>query len=373
MKIDSIYIHIPFCEKKCAYCDFVSLPQNKWEGIFDSYPHLLRRELELWDDDLDFSPLKTIYFGGGTPSLLSPDDVSSLLSLFPKAEEITLEANPDSLNEEKAHAFLQAGANRLSLGIQSFDDNLLHAMGRVHNSELAKKSLAEARAAGFGNIGIDLIYGLPEQSLDMWRADIESAITLAPQHMSLYCLSLSEITPWGLQKQKGELALPSDDTAADMFELARDLLEQAGFRHYEIANFAKPGYESSHNTAYWQRKNYLGLGAAAASCIAEHRWVNSRDVVEYAEAIENKLLPIIEEEVLNIDQVIAEAIFLGLRLMDGIDFAAFEKQYGLDPRKRFRRQISKLTKEGLLEADEKGMRLTRKGVLLGNRAFEQFV
>lgn len=376
--INSVYIHIPFCLRKCPYCDFVSLPLCQHQPCRDAYAGLLQAELDLWrasfsDTPLDFSRLNTIYFGGGTPSLMQPEEIGCLLALFPPAEEITLEANPETLDRGRLAAFRLAGINRLSLGAQSFEPRLLAAMGRGHSPQDTERAVREARQEGFANISIDLMYGLPGQSLEGWRDDLLKALALDTQHISLYGLALEPHTPWGEQVAAGQLQLPDEDSQADMLELACDMLEQAGFVHYEIANFARPGYESRHNLAYWQRDNYLGLGVAAASCLFGRRLYNQKNLTAYRRLIEVGHPPLLDEEWLNADQVISEALFLGLRLLAGIDFTAFFGRYGVDPRRRYRREIERLREKGLIELDEQGMRLTRRGLLLGNEVFRAFV
>ena len=373
MRIDSLYVHIPFCLRKCNYCDFVSFPVDSCGGLFSAYPDLLLRELELWREDADLSRLRTVYFGGGTPSLLEPDTVKRLLALLPKVEECTVEANPETVDEARLSAFRQAGADRLSLGAQSFDDGLLQAMGRGHDGEQTARAVADARRACFDNISLDLIYGLPGQTLAQWRDSLERAAALETEHISLYGLTIHPDTPWGKELAAGTLAATDDDLAADMLELAMDYLPEQGFVQYEIANFARPGFESRHNCAYWQRDNYLGLGLSAASCLNDRRLANTADPAAYKEAIEAGRLPIAEDLTYNIDQVLGEAMFLGLRLLKGVDVAAYEERYGVDPLKRFRFELKKLAGRGLIVYDENSIRLTRKGVALGNLVFEEFV
>jgi oxygen-independent coproporphyrinogen-3 oxidase len=218
-----------------------------------------------------------------------------------------------------------------------------------------------------------LIYGLPGQTLAQWQADLVQALALGLQHISLYGLSVEADTPWGKMQAAGELVPIDDDLAADMFELALELLPAAGFCHYEISNFALDGYQSRHNLAYWQRHNYLGLGVAAAGCVLNHRIYNEKDPLAYSQRVSKGELPIAEEEFLTIDQVIAEAVFLGLRMREGIDFFAFRRQYGIDPGIRFRKEISRMVDKGLLMVDERGMRLSQRGLLLGNEVFRAFV
>ena len=260
MRIDALYIHIPFCLRKCNYCDFVSFPRSGREELFAAYHGLLEQELELWRREADLTRISTVYFGGGTPSLLAADTVSRLLGRLPAVTECTLEANPETVDLPRLAAFRQAGIDRLSLGVQSFDAELLRAMGRGHDGEQAARAVSLARQAGFDNISLDLIYGLPGQTVAQWRDSLERAAELAPEHISLYGLTIHENTPWGEALAAGRLEAPDDDLAADMLELALDFLPEQGFVQYEIANFARPGRESRHNCAYWQRDNYLGLG-----------------------------------------------------------------------------------------------------------------
>ena len=373
MKISSLYIHIPFCLRKCNYCDFTSYPVNENLDFRQSYVDMLLTELALIDPTPDFSQLETIYFGGGTPSLLTADEIIKIITNFPKAKEVTLEANPETLDEIILEGFLDAGINRLSLGIQSFSQQQLDKMGRGHSPKQAEDMVKAGQKAGFSNISIDLIYGLPDQSLEEWENDLEQALALGTQHISLYCLDVENDTPWGQLAKSGQMQTASNDLAADMFEMAIAKLINAGFEHYEISNFAQPGFVSQHNIAYWQRKNYLGLGVAAASCVLNHRMYNCQNLSDYQNMLQQGKLPYMDEECLTIDQVIAEALFLGLRLLEGIDFAEFTNQYGISPLKRYGKAIKRLEKSGLLIVDEQGMRLSQRGVLLGNQAFLAFV
>lgn len=373
MRVSSLYIHVPFCLRKCNYCDFISFPLEGRHEQLAEYPQLLKRELELYKSkDLELD-LETIYFGGGTPSLLDPAAVADLLHELPAAAEITMEANPETVNEQLLCDFRQAGINRLSLGVQSFNDDLLLSMGRGHSAEQACNAVSWARRAGFENIGIDLIYGLPNQTLEQWQQDVEQALFLHTEHISLYCLSVEPGTAWGELAQAGKLCGIDDDLSADMLEFTIRRLTEAGFHHYEISNFARPGYESRHNCCYWQRDNYLGLGVAAAGCLTNHRIYNVKTWDEYAAKLEQHELPLEWEEFLSVDEVMSEAVFLGLRLVDGISRADFRERYGVDVGRRFRKQIARLEKKGLLECNDDCLRLTGRGLMLGNQAFAEFV
>ncbi|MEG1661348.1 MAG: radical SAM family heme chaperone HemW, partial [Clostridiales bacterium] len=344
----------PFCMRKCNYCDFVSFPRAQYPVEFAAYPALLLQELNLWRQQADFSALTSIYFGGGTPSLLPPASIGALLQAYLTAVH-------------------HQGVNRLSMGAQSFDDQLLQAMGRGHRGADTVAAVAAARRGGFTNIGLDLIYGLPRQDLAGFLRDLDQALSLQPQHLSLYGLTIEEHTPWGDLAAAGQLPPVDEDTAADMLETAIARLKQAGYHHYEIANFALPGYESKHNQAYWKRDNYLGLGVSAASCCAAHRFSNVRELSAYRDALDEGQLPLGEEEYLTIEEILAEAMFLGLRLIDGIDLQDFAAQYGISPEKYFKHQLKRLFKNNLAVVENDRLKLTPKGVMLGNRAFMEFV
>ncbi len=370
MDFTAIYLHIPFCLRKCQYCDFYSLPLGENRSHFMAYPSLLEREWQLWQEKgASCTHLRSIYFGGGTPSLLPPEAIDRILRLFPAAEEITLEANPETVQEEKLRDFRSAGGNRLSIGVQSFDPNLLKAMGRGHSPAQAKEAVRAARAAGFTNVGIDLIYALPGQTMVQWKQTLAEALALETEHISLYSLTVSEDCPWG----KKHIKPLDEDTAADMAELAIRLIKDHGFHHYEIANFSKPGYESRHNTVYWQRENYLGLGPGAASCYGTYRRCHTPAFPQYAAALAKGELPPAEEEYLSQETVLSEAMFLGLRMLDGVNVAAYEYRYGVNPRQRFKEAIRRLCDAQLLEDTGEVLRLSEKGLLLADVVFREFV
>lgn len=374
MKFTSVYIHIPFCRRKCNYCDFVSYPVEEQQRYFSVYGDLLLKELKLWQcQGGDFSALESIYFGGGTPSLLAVETIAAVLSCLPQAAEITLEANPETVDLTYLQQLRKTGVNRLSLGAQSFNDQALRSMGRCHTVEQTKAAFGAARQAGFTNINIDLIYGWPNQDKSLLQTDLQAALALGPQHISLYGLSLSEQSPWGQKKLAGQLAIADSDLSADLQEMAMETLESAGLWQYEIANYALKGFASRHNCAYWRRQNYLGIGCAAASCYMNQRWSNLRNLGDYTVTVEQDQLPVCERETLSIDEVIAEAIFLGLRLRQGIDLDQFAGQYGLRVEIRFAKQIRQLVNDGLLVVEDGSMRLSKKGILLGNEVFYKFI
>lgn len=376
-----LYIHIPFCLHKCPYCAFVS--QEGSPAQREAYVELLQAEMRLAHAGIPSGrPLESVYFGGGTPSLLEPDQIGRILSLadtlfslLPHAE-ITLEANPGTIDRAKLAGFRHSGVNRLSLGVQSLDDRMLASLGRIHSAAQAEQAVQAARRAGFANIGIDLIHALPGQTMEMWRHDLERALGLAPEHLSVYGLTIEEGTPFA-QRYTHDRDLPDEDLSADMFLAADDLLGAAGYEHYEIANYALPGFRSRHNSGYWRRDGYLGLGAGAHSFLrgTGHglRFGNRSDVDEYAAAITRGQLPRQDRVELSQEDALAEFMFLGLRLADGVSFGDFRREFAVELKERFKRELREMTALGLLAMDDRGVRLTRRGMLLSNRVFTRFL
>lgn len=376
-----LYIHIPFCVEKCGYCAFVSAKPRP--GEIENYHELLLREMRLAVADHESGPpLDSIYFGGGTPSLMQPRQVSriidlaaELFSLSPRAE-ITLEANPGTIGRERLQDFRAAGVNRLSLGVQSFDDVLLRRLGRVHDAAQARHAFREARLAGFGNIGIDLIHALPGQTLPGWREELRNALALMPEHISVYGLTVEEGTPFALRYPEESTEIPDQDRSAEMFETADTVLVEAGFEHYEIANYARVGYRSRHNSGYWRRDGYLGLGVAAHSLLCrEHgyRFSNHDTLAEYGRELAAGRLPRRDQHLLTLEDAMAEFMFLGLRLADGVLAENFEREFGSPLRSVYGAVIDELLRIGLLQQEQGALRLTRRGLLLSNQVFARFL
>ena len=377
-----LYIHIPFCRKKCPYCAFFS-QEYSGENL-DNYVELLCAEMSLVAEKTDSRhALDSIYFGGGTPSLLDFRQIERLIvqaeRLFGLAAraEITLEANPGTVDYRKLADFRRAGANRLSLGIQSFDDRMLASLGRIHTAQEAQAAFAAARRANFNNIGIDLINSLPGQTREMWRTDLEQALQLAPEHLSVYGLTIEEDTRFAAQYVENSPLLPDEDLSAEMFEAADDLLCSHGYEHYEIANYARPGFRSQHNGGYWHRDGYLGLGAGAHSYLRDSgcgtRFSNVADLNEYAKALHKGELPRLDVTELSREDAMAEHMFLGLRMSDGIVFENFEKEFGIQLNAVFGQELALLQSQLLLSADTAAVRLTRRGMLLSNQVFLHFL
>lgn len=377
-----LYIHIPFCRKKCPYCAFFS--QEHSGSDLNRYTELLCTEINLVaTQSPQRQSLDSVYFGGGTPSLLEPRQVAHLLEHIARTfgladqAEITLEANPGTIDYRKLAEFRQSGVNRLSLGIQSFDNRMLSTLGRIHTNEETLAAFAAGRRADFKNIGIDLINSLPGQTLEMWRSDLQQALQLAPEHLSVYGLTIEEDTSFAVQYAEDSPHLPDEDLSAEMFELADDLLCTAGYEHYEIANYARPGCRSQHNSGYWHRDGYLGLGAGAHSflkdCAHGTRFSNVADLEKYSQALHNGELPRTDVMQLSREDVMAEHMFLGLRMSDGIGFETFKREFGIHLKDRFGRELELLQSQQLLSADTSAVRLTRRGMLLSNQVFQHFL
>lgn len=376
-----LYLHIPFCLSKCGYCAFNS--QKLLDADLNHYASLLLEEMQLVSAvPTPNRQLDSIYFGGGTPSLLEAKQVKCLLEkateLFSLASdcEITLEANPGTIDQASLSSFLDAGINRISLGIQSFDDNFLDCLGRAHNAHQARTAFANARKAGFTNIGIDLMHSLPTQNIAQWQTDLGQAIQLSPEHISIYGLTIDEGTPFSHRYPYGCPERVDDDLSADMFEMADDLLTAAGFEHYEIANYARPGYRSRHNSGYWRRDGYLGLGPGAHSFLKDGNGIrlsNVSSLKEYHESLAVGRLPCIYNQRLSRNEAMEEYMFLGLRLADGVSLDEFEKEFGCSCPEVYGTVIDQLVGSDLLLYHKNNLRLTRRGVLLSNQVFARFL
>lgn len=380
-----VYIHIPFCRQKCHYCDFNSYPGM--EGLFVPYVEALGREMALVGQHVGPLRAETLYIGGGTPTVLPPALLARVIALckehipWRKGAEVTVEANPGTVDAPYLEKLLSLGVQRLSLGAQSFHDDELALLGRIHRASDVADAVQDARRAGFRNINLDLIYGLPGQTLDRWHRSLEEAISLEPEHISLYALTLEEHTPLARRIAQGELPPPDDDAAADMYILAEEALASAGYHHYEISNWAKPGFQCRHNLRYWRNLPYIGLGAGAHSWWGSRRWHNVAHPAAYIRRLESTPSaspfpsPAAEGgEAIDLRTEMAETVILGLRLVEeGVRFTDFTARFGRDLREVYGPQIQELVELGLLEVYHQGIRLTTRGRLLGNEAFERFV
>jgi len=375
MKNIYAYIHIPFCRSRCIYCDFATFPfKEEW---VTRYRLLLKREIELKEEMLKNKVIKTIYFGGGTPSLFPPSDISWIpeklkSSTGVESKEITIEANPSSLDEEKIAGYANMGINRLSIGLQSIDDTLLEFLGRNHDYTTFLKVYKIARRY-FKNINIDLLFGIPGQTLDIWKQTLNEVISLGPQHLSLYSLTVENDTILKRMVDQKKVDLLSEDIVAEMYEYALDYLETKGYVHYEISNWALPGYQCVHNIAYWKNLDYMGFGISASSHIDGKRFTNTSNLKLYSDAILAGKLPIVDERPYSWKEEITDTVFMGMRMMEGISLTEIKKKFGVDPYSYYSNQIKKVVDEGLVEIGLDRVRLTKKGMLLGNVVFREFL
>ncbi len=370
----SLYIHIPFCLKRCIYCDFVS-------GIYDPdkaalYIEALKKEISQIPSAAEFS---TLYIGGGTPTSLSTDLLKDFIGhifttlAFTDDCEATIEANPGTLDPEKLKALKNAGMNRISIGVQSFNDDELKLLGRQHTSDDAVKAVALSREAGFSNIGIDLIYGIPGQNIESWRRSIETAVSLDPEHISAYELTVEKGTSLYESVSNGDLLTLDDDLIEEMYFQTIDLLASSGFEHYEISNFAKPGYRSRHNLNYWDRGEYYGAGLGAHSFVSGKRGANTGDLNEYIDIMTGDADISVDSEIVTAEKAVEEAIFLGLRKTEGIDINLFKERYGIYIPDHYADDIKELIELGLIDISDSVIRLTRKGLLLSNEVFVRLI
>lgn len=374
-----LYIHVPFCLKKCNYCDFVSYPYDA--GSAASYVCALKKEMALYVAKLppEHKTLRSIYIGGGTPTVLPAHLMTEILAAvranftWPGDIEVTVEANPGTVDESKLCALRGAGVNRLSLGAQAVQERLLSLLGRRHGWRQVDGAVMTARRAGIDNISIDLIYGIPGQIMKDWQETLEHAAALGVEHISAYNLKIEPDTPLCRDVTAGYTVPCDEDLEVEMLYYTIDRLSEHGYRHYEISNYARPGREAGHNLTYWQNEEYLGLGPAAHSYIDGVRFANTPDLHRYQAMLAQGRTPVSEEEVLTPRERLAEAIFLGLRLTDGVDLRQFAGKYGEDPEVSFRESLDKLLRLGLIHVSDHRLRLARKGLPLANEVFAEFV
>ena len=374
-----LYIHVPFCLRKCLYCDFASYPWQKDQVKL--YLQSLTAEMSLYSEQLDEKNkyIETIFVGGGTPTCLMSRNLAEILEQVDRffhirpGAEITTEANPGTVNRSTLKELKAAGFNRLSLGVQSTHKELLSLIGRIHNFPEAQQAVAEARTAGFSNINLDLIFGLPTQTAAQWRQSLREILALQPEHISCYGLQLEEGTPLTIAVEEGKLEPCAEEEELYMYQMARELLGENGYQHYEISNFARPGFACRHNLLYWQNKAYLGLGPAAHSYLGQKRWGNVEDIEEYAALLQQGQRPMAEKRVLTLKEEMEETVFLGLRLLEGVNLQSFERRFQKTLLEVFDKEIHKLTTKGLLEQSNGHLKLTEKALPLANQVFAEFV
>ncbi|SDB47730.1 oxygen-independent coproporphyrinogen-3 oxidase [Desulfonatronum thiosulfatophilum] len=377
-----LYIHIPFCRSKCGYCSFYSLPGVDASAM-DAYVDLLVREIALWDRRLQLTPTKrsvtSIYFGGGTPSLLSLDQLQriadALRGAFHWTPELewSLEANPDSAADlDYLRGLLGLGVNRLSLGLQSLDNRKLDLLGRRHQSAQGLKAVDLARCAGFGNISLDLIWGLPGQRALEWLRELETVLKLQPEHLSCYGLTLEHDTPLAQAESSGNIVLPTETEQAKMFLQGTELLESKGYLQYEISNYSRMGFTCRHNEGYWKSESYLGLGAGAVSTLGDRRWENPKDLDEYAGLVRAERIGT-NAVILTRTDRIKELVMLSLRTTRGLNLKDYSTISGRDFLQQHRRLIQVLRQNELIRVHSGFVRFTKSGMLVSNSILERFI
>lgn len=369
-----LYIHIPFCVRKCLYCDFVSVRSGVDQ--YGLYVDAVLQEIRYWRKKFEGNPVSTVYLGGGTPSLIGADLLGRLLDavrnsfvLVPGAE-ISVEVNPGTVSSDFWRSIQDAGVTRASIGVQSFSDRLLAVLGRVHDAATAVRTVKAAFDAGLDNVGIDLIYGVPGQTSGDWEKTLDRALELYPRHLSAYCLSYEEGTPLASMKESGKVAPAVAEKEAEMYCRALCRLEAAGYCRYEISNFALPGYECRHNLNYWNYGEYLGIGAGAHSFHGGRRWENTGDVGSYmAERYQG---PFMEHPSINASDRMKEFIMLGLRKAEGIAIADIEREWGSGPARSVENTAKRLAESGLVDIAEGRVRIADHGLFISNELITEF-
>jgi oxygen-independent coproporphyrinogen-3 oxidase len=378
----SLYIHFPFCLKKCLYCDFNSLAGSRIAP--EEYVAAVVREMELRAEKLATpATAPTLYFGGGTPSLMAPAQVGRVIDTAARlynlssGAEVTIEANPGTLTAGKLAGYRAAGVNRLSLGVQSFDDGMLDLLGRVHTAREALDAFAAAMSTGFANVGIDLIHSLPGETPAGWRDELARAVRLGPEHISAYALTVEEGTQFHLLEKEGRLPLPNEEEGELMFLETSRFLCEAGYEQYEISNFARPGFRSRHNQVYWRRGNCLGFGAGAHSFLRSPgfgvRWRTPLSPGAYLDLLSGGMLPEEDLTALTKRDAMAEFLFLGLRMLEGVESELFRYEFGCTVEVAYPGELPRLEAEGLVERREGVVRLTGRGLTVANQVFMRFL
>ncbi|MDO7905484.1 radical SAM family heme chaperone HemW [Paenibacillus sp. JX-17] len=374
---EAVYIHIPFCTNKCFYCDFNSYVL-KDQPVMD-YLRALEKEMEYTVAEHPPGEIKSIFVGGGTPTVLKPDEMEYFLASvkrhFPNWSdniEFSMEANPGTTDLEKLKVMKDGGVNRVSFGVQAFQNDLLTGIGRIHNTDDVYRSLENARKAGLDNLSIDLMFGLPNQTVEMLDESVSRALELELPHYSIYSLKVEENTLFHTLYQKNQLPLPHEDAELEMYLLLMRRMKEAGYKQYEISNFAKPGKESRHNTTYWRNEDYYGLGAGAHGYVKRQRHMNIKGVTPYVEAA-LKGLPRLDSYEIAREEAMEDFLMVGLRMLDGISAQDFERQFGVSMEDTFARPLNKMLNAGLIEKREGYYRLSEQGILFGNDVFAEFI
>ena len=370
-----IYVHIPFCKKKCDYCDFISYCGK--DDLIEKYVDSVKKEIEHVKIK---SEITTIYIGGGTPSYIDSKFIVQILENIKEKNvaqdtEITIEVNPGTVTQEKLQDYIDCGINRISIGLQTTNDELLKQIGRIHNYEQFLETCKMAKKVGFKNINVDLMLGLPNQRISDLKESLENVLKLAPKHISVYSLIVEDGTPIAIKIENGKLKLPDEELERNMYWYVKNTLELNGYKHYEISNFAKKGYESKHNMNCWNQMKYVGIGAGAHSYRDITRYSNTEDIKEYIKNVQkgefekNRIIHEIQKE----EDSKKEFMLLGLRKIDGIKISEFKNKFGDNPIYLYRKELKKLSDEKLIIIQDDNIRLSNKGIDLANLVWEEFV
>ncbi len=375
-----LYIHVPFCVRKCTYCSFYSLAgAGQRQG---RYVQAVLTQLQQAAAVAEYRRLRpgSVFFGGGTPTVLAVSELELLLArccaafdLEPGSVETSIEINPATMDQQGLTRLRRAGFNRLSIGVQSLDARELKVLGRVHTAAQAGDTVRQARQAGFDNLSLDLMYGLPGQDLHHWQQTLESALALEPDHLSIYELTLEPGTPLVAQVNRGELSLPNEEIVLAMLELTGRMLEKRGLQRYEISNHARPGFRCRHNLNYWHNGTYLGFGPAAVSCLAGRRWTNIADLEQFCTLVEQDRSVVADQEELAPEARFRETVVMGLRMLDGVSLSSLEARFGIDGLKYYGDRLKRLVTQQLLVLDGDMLRLTEQGLLLANTVMAELV
>lgn len=366
----SIYIHIPFCASKCLYCDFTSFSNQ--ENRVGEYIDSLITELSLYKDEVKNYRIKTIFIGGGTPSAIDAKYIYRILEYIYKNfnlsqdMETSMELNPGTLELEKLRIYKEANINRISIGLQTFDNNILKKLGRIHSGEDFLQTYEALTRVGFDNINVDLIFNLPDQTIDKGMKDVQTLVKLGVKHLSYYSLIIEPGTPLYKLHQENKLKLLDEDRERELYHSVRDYLKENGYLHYEISNFAREGYDCKHNMVYWKIKPYLGVGLSSHSFLNNKRFWNTSSLDDYTRKLNNRALPVYEEEYISREIEMAETCIFGIRLVEGIDKKEFSNRFDLDIKSIYKNSIDKHKEAGLLYEDDRHIKLTDKGLDLAN-------
>ena len=375
MKKLGLYIHIPFCVKKCHYCDFLSAPATS--KVQKSYMEVLRKEIKEKATEYRQWEVDTVFFGGGTPTSVPFEEIVQVMELLKEQYrlsedcEVIIECNPGTATKEALKAYRAAGINRLSIGLQSADDGLLETLGRIHTYEQFLDTFSWAREVGFTNINVDLMSGLPNQTLEQYEDSLQKIVALGAEHISAYSLIVEEGTPFYKMYEEDALPLPDEDTERKMYHRTNELLKEAGFYRYEISNYCKPGYECRHNVRYWKRQDYVGFGLGAASCFEDVRYKNTEWLDEYV--LENKYMEKNDVQALSKEECMEEFMFLGLRMSEGVSKKGFFDKFGVSFESVYQKVADRLVEQKLLETKGEHIFLTEYGMDVSNRVWVEFL